>query len=88
MTTFNVKGVASDEPADNYDPTLLLSSALWTAVASFSSLFSFYGPQLDVWITLTTLINLVSATKQFSHLLSNKQQTGTDRNQQVDNMEH
>lgn len=46
MATCKVKDVAcSDDPTENNYPSLQFSSALQGVIASFSSLFYFYGPQ-------------------------------------------
>ncbi len=42
--------VHKDEPTENYHPTLQFSSALWSVLASFNSLFWFSGSQLTVLV--------------------------------------
>lgn len=49
MTMCNVQGVArSDEPTENYQPTLLFTSALQSALVALSLLFWFYDPNFTV----------------------------------------
>ena len=61
MAASNVRGDArSDEPTENYHPTLQFPSALWSFIASFSSLFSCPAATLLFWFTLSALIVLFS----------------------------
>ncbi len=60
MTLCNVKGVpGSDEPTENYHPTLQFPSALRSILASFSSLFWFSGPQLCYSGSLSPLSSIL-----------------------------
>lgn len=61
MIMCNVKGVTcSDQPKEDFFPTLQLPSTIWSILASFSSLFWFYSAQLYCFVSLSLLIYLVS----------------------------
>ncbi len=57
MTFYNVKGVTySEEPTENYHPTLRISSALLSLLASFSSLFWFCDCNVTVLIQYCSIV--------------------------------
>lgn len=61
MTMCDVRGVAgSDEPAENYQPSLQLALALWSFIVRLSSLFSCQACNFTVFV-----IVLFMATNSF-----------------------